>query len=104
MSQTSGQPGHDPEKEEWLKQFTGLPSSETPAELHIERPEYQPLAVPRSNNVNIYDQRPTTNDHVFPDASGELPTATSATRNLRWFFFGLLAVVAVVLVASSLTL
>lgn len=37
MSQTSRQGGNDPERDEWLKQFTGLPESSTDDELFNDR-------------------------------------------------------------------
>jgi hypothetical protein len=102
MSQTSGEPGQDPEREAWLKQFQGLPGDERPGELNIERPEYQPFAAPRSDNVNIYDARPATNDHVFHDPKTQLDTGrTGPQQRFRRFFFGaILATVVVVAVAG----
>jgi hypothetical protein len=43
MSQTSGEPGHDPEKDEWLKQFSGIPESYDPEDLRNDRPYFDDL-------------------------------------------------------------
>jgi hypothetical protein len=56
MSQTSGEPGHDPEKDEWLKQFTGIPDSYEPEDLKTDRPYFDHIMQKRADGLTIEGQ------------------------------------------------
>lgn len=59
MSQTTNDPGHDPEKDEWLKQFSGIPESYDPEDLRNDRPYFDDLMKERPSAGFIEGQLET---------------------------------------------
>ena len=56
MSQTSGASGNDPEKDEWLKQFSGIPESYAPEDLTNDRPYFDSVMQKRADGLSIEGQ------------------------------------------------
>lgn len=56
MSQTTGQAGNDPEKDQWLKQFSGLPDDFETDELTTDRPYMDPVRPKRGDGVTFEGQ------------------------------------------------
>jgi hypothetical protein len=56
MSQTTGEPGRDPDKDEWLQQFKGLPESYEPEDLTNDRPQVDRVMKKRTYGLSIEGQ------------------------------------------------
>jgi hypothetical protein len=94
MSQTSGASGHDPEKDEWLKQFSGIPDSYDPDDLTTDRPYFDHIMQKRADGLTIEGQI-----EALGDAAAGIKEKYGHDRDerprglLRRIFYGLLVAI-----------